>query len=87
MTDGDSTDPYTPNGANVGNKIKGLRDKGWDFAFLGADSSSFNKVRDELQLPADCGVYHPFNKEGIQKAADELGQFISMSRAGEKAHF
>lgn len=87
VTDGDSTEAQTGPGASVGTKIKGLRDRGWDFAFLGADSTSFDRVRAKLQLPTDCGVYHPFDKNGIQKAADELGEFISMSRAGEKAHF
>lgn len=88
VTDGDSSQARTLGGRNISSKISSLRnDKGWDFAFLGADRHSFDQVRATLGLPEEAGVYHPLTPRGIEKAAEDLGRFISMSRSGERATF
>lgn len=94
VTDGQSSAAQTPAGRVVGDRIAKLRRVGeafneerWDFAFLGTHKGSLSQVQSALQLPPNCGVFHPFDAEGVQKMADELGEFISMSRSGEQAHF
>ncbi len=87
VTDGDSSGPTTSGGLNLKNYVTGKISEGWDFAFLGADQSSFRKVSMQFGIPQKNGIYHPLNKSGIRDSARELGEFISMTRAGERAHF
>jgi hypothetical protein len=87
VTDGGSMDANSTAGRNIGNTIQGLRNSGWDFALLAAEGGALKRVQQGLGLPDDCAVFHPFNAKGIQAMADDLGQFVSMSRSGERGHF
>ena len=88
MTDGDSSTPRQSEGVNIKSTIKRLMEvKGWDFAFLCATDYDMPEAIARLGLSNDRVINEPPTKRGIEKMAERLGEFVSMARSGERAHF
>ena len=61
------------------------RAAGWDFAFLAAGEDAMNSAN--LGLPPESMIYEKPDKQGVERMAERLGGFVSMSRSGADAHF
>lgn len=85
MTDGESYPADQQAGRNMPATTKRLIGEGWDFAYLAA-GGGLGGYRG-LGIPKENVINESMTEEGIAIMAEKLGQFVSMSRSGEDAHF
>jgi len=87
-SDGVSEYDITHRARDLPQTTKRLNKAGWDFAFLSAGSASgLQQALPQLGLDKSVAILEPFDEDGMKRMAEQLGQFISMTRSGEKAHF
>ena len=85
MTDGESYPADKQAGRNMPATTKRLIGEGWDFAYLAAGGGLGGYHG--LGIPKENVINESMTEEGIAIMAEKLGQFVSMSRSGEDAHF
>ena len=85
-SDGESSPPNTDAGYKINHQISALTKAGWDFAFLAA-GANLTRVMQTMGMDSKQCIQEDFTPKGMERMAERLGAFISMTRAGERAHF
>jgi hypothetical protein len=83
MTDGQSSGAP----GELPNMIKRLKGVGWSFAFLGSFKGAFASVGAYMGLDKSESIDYSNSDAGRARMADQLGEFISQVRSGEKGQF